>query len=103
MNPALWITIYMPIFILLFIIIPNERKASLMAKRRKKGGGDKMNNELLAKYKGRKCILYTGSFGSTVQGQILDVVDNWVEVKTKKQIKIINAEYITTVTIEEDK
>ena len=57
-----------------------------------------MANELIKKYVGKKCIVTTGSFGSSVTGQISAVEDNWIEINTKKGPQLVNADYITNIT-----
>lgn len=58
-----------------------------------------MTNELIKKYIGRNCMISTGSFGANTVGKMLEVNDNWVEVETKKDIELINIEYVTSIRI----
>ena len=76
MNAATWIAIYLPIFILLFVIIPAEQHNRILVCRKRKRGKRLMTNELLKKYLGCQCIVSTGSFGSTVTGVISAIEDN---------------------------
>ena len=57
-----------------------------------------MANELIKKYIGKTCAVYTGSFGSSVNGLITAVEDNWIEVETKKGAQLVNADYVTNIT-----
>ncbi len=101
MNPGSWIAIYMPLIIIFFIIIPQQRaalKAVLFRIRKRKGVG-KMLNELIKKYIGKKCLITTGSFGTSVKGIIIDVNENWVELETKKGKELINAEFVQSIKI----
>ena len=82
MEPGTWIAIYLPIFILLFVILPAQQQHILMGKRKRRRAV--MTNELLKKYMGKTCTVSTGSFGTTVTGEISAVEDNWVEVTTSK-------------------
>lgn len=59
-----------------------------------------MSNETIKKYIGKNCRISTGSFGTNVQGRILDVKEEWIEVQTKKGIEIINAEFIQSIKID---
>ena len=97
MNPALWITIYLPMFIILFIVIPNQRRAQRLFKKRRRHF--KMTNELIKEYIGKKCLVSTGSFGTAIQGEITRLEENWMEVTTKKGPELINVEFITTITL----
>lgn len=65
----------------------------------KKRGFKIMANEIIKKYIGVKCILSTGTFGTNSVGVILNVNENWVEVKTKRGIEIINAEFVQHIKI----
>lgn len=57
-----------------------------------------MTNELVKKYIGKNCIVSTGSFGNGAEGEITEVSDNWVELSTKLGLRLVNAEFITTIT-----
>lgn len=58
-----------------------------------------MTNALVQKYLGKTCWVSTGAFGNTVKGEITEVADNWVEIKTPKGTQLFNAEYITSITL----
>lgn len=98
MDSSQFIAIYMPIFILLFVILPSQnqfKQAFIISRRKRRVKG--MNNELLLKFKGRECKISTGSFGVNVVGTIVDIKDNWVEVETKKGIELLNVEFIQSI------
>lgn len=57
-----------------------------------------MTNELLKKYIGVRCVVSTGSFGSSVTGEITALEDNWIEVTTNKGPQLLNIDYITNIT-----
>ena len=97
MNAGLWIAIFFPIFILLFIIQPQQRRIALNSIRRKREGII-MTNEIVKKYIGKNCMVSTGSFGGAISGEITEVTDNWVELSTKIGYRLVNAEFITTIT-----
>lgn len=56
-----------------------------------------MANDLLKRYVGKKCIVTTGSFSESVNGQISAVEDNWIEVITKKGSQLVNADFVTKI------
>lgn len=62
-----------------------------------------MTNELLKKYVGSRCVVSTGSFGTSVTGVISTVEDNWMEVTTNKGPRLINVDYITNISITDKK
>lgn len=101
MNTGSWVAIYMPLFIIFFIILPQQcavQKAVLFKIRKRKGVVE-MINELIKKYIGKNCLISTGSFGANVKGKIIDVNENWLEVETKKGKELINAEFIQSIKI----
>ncbi len=59
-----------------------------------------MTNELIKKYVGIKCNIFTGSFGIIVKGKIIDVNENWIEVETKKGSELVNSEFVYSIKIE---
>ena len=99
-------TVILIFVLLLLCVILSQREARLMAavsrKRRtarseNKNGGRFMTNELIQKYIGKNCMISRGTFGDSVTGTITSVVDNWIEVVTKKENLLINADFITCI------
>jgi hypothetical protein len=103
LNSATWIAIYMPLFILFFVILPQQRlmQKSIIFKIKKRKGLIIMTNEVIKKYVGRNCRISTGSFGTNVIGKIIDVNENWIEIETKKGNELINAEFIQSIKIDQ--
>lgn len=99
METSTWIAIYMPLFILLFVIIPHQREIqrALRIRIRKRKGERSMTNEIIKKYIGKTCRISTGPFGTNVAGEITEVNENWIEVKTKKGNELVNAEYVQSI------
>lgn len=103
MSLGAWIAIYLPAFILLFIIIPQQNQMQALAakhninRRRRRI----MNHEMIKKYIGKECKITTGSYGSTASGKILDVRENWIELETKKGIELMNAEFVQNIKVME--
>jgi hypothetical protein len=95
-----WIAIYLPLLVV-FIALQQQAdyQRHLIVRRRKRRGMIRMTNELLQKYIGRTCKLSSGSYGTTVRGQIVEVNENWVEVETAKGRELINAEFIQTIKV----
>jgi uncharacterized protein DUF6897 len=93
----------MPIFIILFIVIPQQREVQrfVIIKSSKKKRGIVMTNEIVNKYIGKNCKISTGSYGTTVVGKIVNVIENWIEVETKKGIELVNAEFIQSIKIKQ--
>lgn len=101
MNSSTWIAIYMPLFMLFFIIIPQQREMEkgVLLKIKKRKGVAAMTNEVIKKYIGKNCKISTGSFGTNVAGKIIDVNENWIEVETKKGKELINADFIQNIKV----
>ncbi len=58
-----------------------------------------MNQELIQRQVGKECVLSSGSYGRTVRGRIVSVVDNWIEVETARGTEILNADYVQYLKI----
>lgn len=103
MNSSMWIAIYMPLFILFFVIVPQKRemeRAVLLIKKKRKGVII-MTNEVIKKYIGKICKISSGSLGTNVVGKIIDVNENWLEVETKKGSELINADFIQSIKVKQ--
>jgi len=57
-----------------------------------------MSNELIKNYIGKMCYITNGFFGSYVKGEIINVADNWIQIKTKYGTQLFNADYITNIS-----
>lgn len=101
MNPAILIALYVPIFVLFFIILPQQRELQKMTirKLRKRKGIAVMTNGILKKHIGETCRISTGQFGTDVTGEIIDIQENWIEVETQKGKELINAEFVQSIKI----
>ncbi|HSP47894.1 MAG TPA: hypothetical protein VLN47_07460 [Clostridiaceae bacterium] len=99
MDSSSWIAIYLPLFIIFFVVLPQQQhtQMAITRKNKRRKGLLTMTNEMLKKYIGKTCMISTGSMGSSVKGRILDVSENWVEVETNKGIQVVNAEFIMTI------
>lgn len=98
----IWIAIYLPLFILLFVILPQQqliRRTMILKLIRKKKGEKTMSNETIKKYVGALCSISSGAYASVVTGKIITVTDNWIEVETKKGIELVNAEFVQNIKI----
>lgn len=101
MDSSSWIAIYLPLIIIFFIVLPQQReinKAVVMKIKRRKGEII-MTNDMIKKYIGKSCKISTGSFGTNITGKIIDVNENWIEVETKKGNELINAEYVQSIKV----
>ncbi len=101
MDSGTWIAVYIPVFILIFVILPQQHFAqkSVMLKNKKKRSPRIMVNELIKKYIGKSCKISGGSFGTSITGKILQVHENWIEVETKKGVELVNAEFVQSIKV----
>lgn len=101
LSSSSWIAIYLPLFILFFVILPQQREMQklIIKKRKKRKGVLIMTNEIIKKYLGESCKITSGSFGTNVIGKIIDINENWIEVETKKGKELINAEFVQSIKI----
>ena len=58
-----------------------------------------MTNEIIKKYVGKNCKVSTGSFGTNVVGEIINVNENWIEIETKKGKELINADFVQSIKV----
>jgi len=101
MNSGMFITIYFPIFILLFVILPTNNRNLILIKQLKKIRGKRiMSNEMIKSCIGKICTISTGSFGTGYSKvEVLEVVDNWMKVQKKGKIDFVNIDYIQTIKL----
>ena len=105
MNLSTWVAIYIPIFLLFFVIIPHQRvvRRAILLKKKRRKGEITMTNEMIKKYLGKECkITPAGSMSTTILGEIIGINENWLEVETKKGMELINADYIQSIKIIEN-
>lgn len=100
LKPSIWIAIYLPMFIMFFIIIPSQQRIVLMNQLRRKRGGVIMSNQLIKDCIGKICKISTGSLGSTYNRvEIIELIDNWIKVEKNGKIDLINTDYIQNIKI----
>lgn len=100
MDPVI-IGTWLPIYILLFIIIPQQLtlKNIVILKKVKKKRGVNMTNELIKRYIGQNCFISTGALGKSITGKIIEINENWIEVETKKGNEIMNLDFIQNIKL----
>lgn len=100
LEASTWIAVYLPIFIVVFVIIPSQNRNIIFAKLLKKRRGGEMTNELVKKLIGKTCNISTGSMGSTFKKvKILNVVDNWISVEINGREDLINVDFIQHIKV----
>ena len=93
---------YFGVIFLLLIVLSlqrqqkeNSRKASAKRRELRKKGAINMS-ELIKGYIGKECLIYV-SYSSTVDGTIIKVEDQWIEVQTATGSQLINIDHISRI------
>lgn len=68
-------------------------------RKKRKGGHQKMPIEMIKEFIGKDCCISMMSSVSNVIGKIIAVEENWIKVEEKKDIRMINADYIRDISI----
>lgn len=97
LNPAIWICIFMPIWLLLITSTNNkkEQQKLIITKIKIMKVGQSNMNEIIRNYIGKECIVYT--FQTQVTGIIESMQDNWISIKVGSSLEIINIDYISRI------
>ena len=87
------------LFIIVWFIILNNRKMFKIIQKNKRKKGRKMPQELIKEFVGKVCSisLYNDSFGIT--GRILEIEENWMKVKYKNNIQLVNGDMVIRIEI----
>lgn len=101
MNAGVFIAIYLPIFIVIFVMRPNSLKRMFLVRKLKKNRGEnKMTNELIKSCIGKTCNISTGSFGASyTKVEVIEVVDNWIKVQAKGKTDLVNIDFVQTIKV----
>jgi len=97
LDSAAYIAIYLPLFIIFAIELPWMRKTAAILRLKRKRRMERLTNDLVKKYIGRVCYVSTGSFGASVKGKIVEVMDNWIEIRNHKGSQLLNADFVTNI------
>lgn len=94
MNYTWWIILVMAIVLYESL---KERNTAIIRKHLRSKRGKKEMTELIEKYIGKECIIYTCNSSSQISGTILCCKDSWLEIEHNGETDIINCEYITRI------
>lgn len=97
MNPAIYIAIFLPIFVAIMQL--NRSRRIIFYKRVKERRMKNMaiSNDLIKELINKECTVSTGSWGTSYKGIIKVVEDNWLKINTGKKTVIISLDYITAI------
>lgn len=68
----------------------------MLIKKKVKVRRDGFMNELIGKFLGKECVIYTFE-GNRVKGTIEKVEGNWLSISTTKATQIVNADFISRI------
>lgn len=92
---SMWL-IYFALFIIFLTMLRNNNITIIRKHLRKKRGKQYMT-ELIEKYIGKECVIYTCISNSQITGIIRCCKDGWIEVERNGECDIVNCEYITRI------
>ncbi len=90
------ITFAVLIFLVIFVIIPEQRCINGIVAKRAAKKGDTNMFELAKQFIGKECLLYTFN-GSQIEGVIKELSENAVLIDNKGSIEAVNLEFITRI------
>ncbi|MFW5695664.1 MAG: hypothetical protein ACOCYB_11720 [Alkalispirochaeta sp.] len=114
MEPILFLPILVAVVVPLFIIFAQRRQQLRAVRRRlrhrrrerqdpsttKEEEISPMSNKLIRSLIGKTCQISTGALGESFDKvTVLDVQENWISVERKNKVRLINADYVTSVKI----
>ena len=97
MNPAIWIAIFLPIWISIIVTLNNKKELqkSIIYKLKKKREGQRMSNEVIKNFIGKDCIITT--FQTQITGVLESIEENWVILRVGERVEIVNIDYISRI------
>ena len=96
MNPALYLLLFLPLLLVLLQRRQTERVVRLHQIRIKRGRGNRKMTELIKRYIGCDCLIYTMN-GSNLSGVITEMADGWISVDNGTGIEAVNLDYIVRI------
>ena len=58
-----------------------------------------MTNAMMEQLTGKDCLIICFESSANVQGRIIKIADNWIEVQTKKGTELVNADFVAKFKI----
>ncbi len=92
---SMWF-LYVVLFVVIFMQLRQDNLIIVRKHLRKKRGKFNMT-EMINKFIGKECIIYTCTSSSSVTGIIRSYNDGWIEVERNGVSDIMNCEYILRI------
>lgn len=99
MNPT-YLCMYISLFLLFFVVIPQLKKRPLPVSVMKKRKGKPKMYELAQKLIGKNCYI---TAGASLKGVIKEVTQGGILVENGQQVYVINLDYISYISVIPDK
>lgn len=97
MNTTMLICIMMIILIAAGLARRRVYRHRAIRLRRRRGKGRYTMNELVQRLIGKNCIICMGGFDGSLEGVIESIEENWLSVRTKKTVELVNLDYINRI------
>ena len=85
------------VLLIIFLTMIRDNTTTVVRKHLRKKRGKINMTELIEKYIGKECIIYTCISNSQITGTILSCKDGWIEIERNGETDIVNCEYIIRV------
>lgn len=94
-QPVLFIWIV--VFLIIILTYQQERNLLKIRRKRRRRKEEIDMNELVQRFLGKNCYIYLGTTGGNLLGVIEAVEGNWVSVRTKDSVEVVNLDYICRI------
>ncbi len=85
------------VLFIVFLTMLKENRTAVIRKHLRGKKGRKEMTELIEKYIGKECIIYTCISSSQITGVIHCCKDGWIEIERNGEHDIVNCEYVTRI------
>ena len=95
MNQAIYLILFLPLFLLYFQEERNKKAAARQVAVSKRRGERSQMEELAKRFIGKECMIYT--LNSQITGTVREIIGGAVLVETKDSAQAINLDYIIRI------
>lgn len=88
--------VFFALFIV-FVMMLRQNNLIVIRKHLRAKKGKSNMTDMINRFIGKECLIYTCTSGATVTGTIRSYNDGWIEIETNGQCDIMNCEYITRI------
>lgn len=102
MNHTIWLCILVIILAAYWSLWRERRRRQLIQRRRRKKGEHPLN-ELVRRCLGKHCLICLGGMGADLEGTVEEIEGNWISLRTKKGVELVNLDYINRIQEKREK